>query len=83
MDVLPRLLVIEQVGVDCLEERRIQCHRLGNHLAVGQQLSADDLDLRERGRGVEDPQRRVREVTAREEPFVGFVDRRQRMQPGA
>ena len=52
--------------------------RLRDHLAVGQQPRADHLDLRQRRRGVEDPERRVVEVAARDEPLVGLVERRQR-----
>ncbi len=32
LDILPRLLAVEQVDVDRLEKRGVQLHRLGNHL---------------------------------------------------
>ena len=35
----PRLLRVEQVGVDGLEERRVQRQRLRDHLAVGEQAA--------------------------------------------
>ena len=79
LDVLSRLLAVEKVHVDRLEERRVQCHRLGNHLPVGEQPPADDLDLRQRSRGVKDPQRRVLQVAAGEEPLVGLGDRCERV----
>ena len=78
MHALRRLLRVEQIGVDRLEERRVQLHRLRDHLTVGQQARTDHLDLRQRRGGVEDPERRVVEVAARDEPLVGLVDRRQR-----
>ena len=37
LHALPRLLRVEQVGVDRLEEGRIERHRLRDHLAVGEQ----------------------------------------------
>jgi hypothetical protein len=46
LNVLPCFLAVEKVGVDRLEKRRIQLHRLWNHLPVGEQSPVDDLDLR-------------------------------------
>ena len=69
-----RFLRIEHLGVDHLEELRIEPHGLWHHLAIGEQATPDDLDLRERGRGVQNPQRRVVEIGPRHEPLVGLVN---------
>ena len=74
LDVFRRLPGVEQIGVDDLEERRIQLHGLGKHFAVGQQARTEHFDLRQRSGGVENPERRVIQIAAREEPFVRFVN---------
>src|SRR5262245_34421315 len=75
---LPRLFGVEQVGVNRFEELRVQLHRLRDHLAVGQQARADHFDPRQWGRGVENPERGVVEVAARDEKFVGLIYRGER-----
>src|SRR4029079_3333321 len=72
------LLRIEHFAVDGVEELRIQCGRLRHDLAIGEQTAADDLDLRERRRGVQNPQCRVVEIRARDEPLVRLVNAGQR-----
>ena len=37
LDVLPRFLTVEKVGVNRFEECRIQLQRLRNHFSVGEQ----------------------------------------------
>ena len=73
------LFHIQQIGIDRLEQCRIQLHRLKDHLAIRQQTGTDYLDPRQGRRSVENPKRGVIEVAACDEPFVGLVDWRQRM----
>ena len=82
LHTLPRLPRVEHGGIDRREERRIQLHRLRDHLAIGQQAGADHLDPRQRRRRVENPKRRVIEIAAGDEPFVGLVDGIQRVRAG-
>ncbi len=64
-------MVLKNVGI----ERQ----RLRDNLAIHQLAGRDDLHLRQRRRGVEDPERRVVEVAAGDEELVRLVDARQRV----
>ena len=74
-----RLLRVQQPRVDHVEEARIECQRLDDDLAIDQPARAQHLDLRERRRRVQNPQRGVIEIAARDEPLVGLVDRADRL----
>ena len=78
LHVLVCLFHIQQIGIDRLEQCRIQLHRLKDHLAIRQQTGTDYLDPRQGRRSVENPKRGVIEVAACDEPFVGLVDGRER-----
>src|SRR5206468_2975031 len=78
-----RLLRVEEVRVYRLEESRVQRDRLREHLPVRQPAGADHLDTGQRRGGIEDPQRGVVEISARDEPFVRLVYHRQRAGCGA
>ena len=56
LDSFRRLLLVEEIGVDRREQRRVERECLRDDLAVGEQARADDLDLRERRRGVKEPE---------------------------
>ncbi len=73
-DAGPGLLRIQQAGVDRLEEGGVERHRPRDDFAVRHHARADDFDLGERRRRVEDPERGVVEVPARDEPLVRLVD---------
>ena len=75
-DARPALLRVQQPDVDGLEEGRIELHRLRDDFAIRDHPGADDFNLRQRRRGVQDPERRVVEVAARDQPLVRLVDRR-------
>ena len=44
---LLRLLLVEKVGIDRVEEAWVECHRLRQDLAVGEKAVADHLDPRQ------------------------------------
>src|SRR5256714_2461748 len=77
LDLGARLFLVEQVGVDGSKESGIESQRLGNHFAIGEHTTADDLDLRQWRRGVQNPESSVLQVATRQEPFVSLVDRAQ------
>ena len=70
--ILARLLSVEQVDIDCPEQRRIQLHRLWDHFTIRQEVCADHFDARERCCGIENPERGVVEIAPGDEPFVGL-----------
>ena len=65
-----------------LKKAGFKLHRLGNHFAIGQEAPAQHPHLRQRSSGVQNPERRVFQVAACAQPFVGFVNRRQRVAGG-
>ena len=67
------LLRVEEVGVDELEERWIQFERLREHLAVDEQAGLEYLDFCQGICGVQNPERGVIQIAARDQPLVRLV----------
>src|SRR4051794_23089095 len=78
MYALLRLLCIQEIEVDDLEEGRVQRQRLRDHLTIGQPPRADHLDPRQWRGGIENPEGGVVEVASRQQPFSRLVEQRQR-----
>ncbi len=73
-DGLHGLPGIEQLGVNDPEETRVQLQCLWEHFAVGQKAGFQHFDPGQRVGRVENPQRRVVQIAARQKPFMGLVD---------
>src|SRR5215510_15548338 len=80
---LPGFLCVQQIRIDDAEELLVEGERLWNDFAIDQLACRDDLDLRERSRGVQDPERCVLEVAARDEKLARLVKVRQHVSTGA
>ena len=82
-DVLLRLRRVEQIRIDGAEERRVERQRLRQRLAIGHLARGNQFDARQPHRRVENPQRGVLEVAARDHPLVRLVQRRHDVGRGA
>src|SRR5262249_55440987 len=83
LDGLRRLLCVEQIGVDDVEEFGIELDGLRQDLAVGDLACAQYLDSGERRGGVENPKGGVLQIAPGDPKLSRFVERRQCGRPRA